>query len=164
MNPDSPLTRNYKTKERYITAKIQAWINDNHKDLNIILDKTIDSACSKRRPDMFIDLLTHVVIIEVDENQHKQTSCENKRMMQLYQDVAHRPCVFIRFNPDSYRDVDNKYIKGCFKYTKAGVCVIDSDKRLITRLEPVYEALNKYLIEPQDKSVHVEQYWYDENE
>ena len=29
-------------------------------------------------------------------------SCENKRIMEISQDLGHRPIVFIRFNPDEY--------------------------------------------------------------
>lgn len=45
--------------------------------------------CSKRRPDILIDLETHLIIIEVDENQHKGYSCENKRIMEISQDLGH---------------------------------------------------------------------------
>jgi len=63
----------------------------------MIFDKQT-GGCSKMRPDVFIDKFTHVVIIECDENQHKDTSCENKRTMELFQDFGNRPIVFIRFN------------------------------------------------------------------
>ena len=60
--------------------------------------------CSKRRPDLFLDLGYQILIIEIDENQHLDydCSCENKRIMELSQDVGHKPIVFIRFNPDEY--------------------------------------------------------------
>lgn len=83
-------------------------------------------------------------------------------VVQLFVDVKQQPCVFLRFNPDSYKDSNGKRHKGCFKYTKAGICVIDSEKRLDERLEPVYGALEKYILNPVDKSIHVEQFWYDE--
>jgi hypothetical protein len=49
--------------------------------------------------------------IEIDENQHVayDCSCENKRIMELSQDVGHRPIVFIRFNPDGYKDHKGTY-------------------------------------------------------
>lgn len=161
MFPDSELTRNYKTKELYVVNKIEKWLNEKHSDLSISFDRKIEGGCSLRRPDMFIDMLTHVIIIEVDENQHKQTSCETLRLVQLFEDVAQRPCVFIRFNPDGYTDKSGKKHKSCFKYTKKGLCVIDSEVRMDNRLVPVYEALSVHITTPLEKSIHVEQYWYD---
>jgi len=48
----------------------------------------------------------YIIIIEVDENKHTNydCNCENKRLMELSQDLQHRPIVFIRFNPYSYTD------------------------------------------------------------
>ena len=70
--------------------------------LTIVCDKKIEGGCSRRRPDLFIDLGTHCIIIEVDENQHRQYECEEKRMIDLYEDIGFRKVVFLRFNPDSY--------------------------------------------------------------
>jgi hypothetical protein len=65
-------------------------------------------ASSGRKPDVLIDMGEWVVIVEVDEGQHKQdsykSSCENKRTMQIFDDLGRRPTVFIRFNPDNYVD------------------------------------------------------------
>jgi hypothetical protein len=80
-----------------------------------VFDKVIDNGCSRRRPDVFIDLLTHVVIVECDETQHRGSSygCETRRTMELFEDVNRRPTVFIRFNPDAYR-VGDVRVGGCF--------------------------------------------------
>jgi hypothetical protein len=46
-----------------------------------------------------------IIIIEVDENGHNNEeycACENKRIMEISQDLSHKPIVFIRFNPDKY--------------------------------------------------------------
>ena len=57
------------------------------------------------------------MIIECDENAHKYADeiCENKRTMQIFEDLAKRPIVIIRFNPDKYKK-DDKVIRGCFKF------------------------------------------------
>jgi hypothetical protein len=54
----------------------------------------------------------HVIVIELDENQHKtyDTSCDNKRLMSIFQGLGSRPMIMIRFNPDKYDSVS-----GCFK-------------------------------------------------
>jgi hypothetical protein len=79
----------------------------------MIFDKAVDGGCSKKRPDVLIDLLLYSIIIECDENQHKNYECENKRKMQLFEDLGNRPLIIIRFNPDSYTENNNK-VEGCF--------------------------------------------------
>jgi hypothetical protein len=81
----------------------------------MIFDKIVDGGCSRRKPDILIDLLTYSIIIECDENQHKNYTCENRRTMELFQDLGDRPIIFIRFNPDSYINKNTKKIEGCFK-------------------------------------------------
>jgi hypothetical protein len=80
----------------------------------MIFDKAIDGGCSNKRPDVLIDLLTHSIVIECDENQHKNYTCENKRTMKLFEDLGNRPLVMIRFNPDNYIDENNNKVEGCF--------------------------------------------------
>lgn len=62
--------------------------------------------CSKRRPDGLIKLKDYNIIIEIDENQHNSSgySCENKRVMEIFQDLGNSPLTVIRFNPDKYAD------------------------------------------------------------
>jgi hypothetical protein len=81
----------------------------------MIFDKAVDGGCSNKRPDVLIDLLTHSIIIECDEHQHKNYTCENKRTMQLFEDLGNRPLVMIRFNPDNYIDENGNKVEGCFK-------------------------------------------------
>ena len=61
--PDNELSIHYKVKEKYVVD----FIRQEFPDQNIVFDKKIDGGCSKRRPDAFIDLLTHALIIECDE-------------------------------------------------------------------------------------------------
>jgi hypothetical protein len=87
----------------------------------MIFDKSVEGGCSKKRPDVLIDLLLYSIIIECDECQHKNYECENKRTMQLFEDLGNRPLIIIRFNPDSYKGdlssspENNTKIEGCFK-------------------------------------------------
>jgi len=100
--PAETVFRNYKTKEGAVLFHIRQCFPD----LIIPNDRRIDGGCSRKKPDFFIKLLTHVIIIEVDENGHLSYDqiCENKRIMQLSEDIAHRPMVLIRFNPDKNND------------------------------------------------------------
>jgi len=109
--PDHEKSTLYKIKERYLRDELRLRFPD--KDINMVFDKTVDGGCSKKRPDVLIDLLLYSIIIECDEEQHKNYECENKRTMQLFEDLGNRPLILIRFNPDGYIE-NNKKVEGCF--------------------------------------------------
>ena len=69
-------------------------------------DRRVDNLCSKYRPDFVIDYPLFKLVVEVDENQHRSYSqeCEIRRMRQIREDLGVSRVVFIRFNPDSYKD------------------------------------------------------------
>jgi hypothetical protein len=122
--PDEPVSCNYKTKEKAVLD----YILENFKDKTIITDKKVYDGCSQKRPDIFIDLGYQVIIVEIDENQHKNYSCENKRIMELSQDINHRPLIIIRFNPDEFIDSKNNSITSCWGINKKGICSIKRNK------------------------------------
>lgn len=156
--PDEPVTKNYKIKEKHVAD----FIDNNFKQHEPIYDKIVQGGCSKRRPDILLDLLTHSIIIEVDEDQHEDYSCENKRMMQLFEDLGSRPLVLIRFNPDSYIDVNGKKHISCFTYHKmTGVPMISSEKRWNDRLNALKNTIEKYTNIVPEKEVTVEQLFYE---
>ena len=96
-----------KFREKELSIK-QVLENNNYK---FVHDKITDINCNKYRPDFLIDCDTHVVIIEVDENQHKSYGeCDEKiRMINIFQGLGGIKTFFIRFNPDSFRDTNQKY-------------------------------------------------------
>ena len=157
--PDKPVSRNYKTKEHTVAEHIL----NMYPDFTWTTDKRIDNGCSNRRPDLLLDLGYQVIIIEVDENQHKyyDTSCENKRLMELSQDINHRPLVFIRFNPDSYNSCDKK-IKSCWKISKqTGLCVIQDKKMWNNRLNTLNDTIDFWTKNTTNKTVNVVELFYD---
>lgn len=161
--PDKPVSRNYKTKEREVVN----FVKDNFEEFTIKTDKKIYDGCSRKRPDIFIDLGYQVVIVEVDENQHRDydCSCENKRLMELSQDVNHRPIVFIRFNPDDYTIGDIKF-KSCWGKSKTGIYnVLKSQKtNWNNRLNILKFQINYWLCSDNitNKTVEVIHLFYDE--
>jgi predicted acylesterase/phospholipase RssA len=94
------------------------------------LDKIVNGCFSKRRSDLLLDLGYQILIVEVDENQHidYDCSCENKRNMELSQDMGHRPIVFIRFNPDEY-EKDGENITSCCGNNEKGICQVKNSKK-----------------------------------
>ncbi len=73
--PDTPVVHNYQTKENTIATFLK-------------------------------EMGSRIVIVEVDENSHDvyNPTCEEKRMGEIWEDLGHRPLVFVRFNPDRYKD------------------------------------------------------------
>lgn len=155
--PEVKLSRNYKVKETHMTD----FIKKQFQEEVITFDKTV-GGCSKRRPDVYIDKFTHVIICECDENQHKDTSCENKRMMELFQDFGNRPVVFIRFNPDSYTNETGKKIPSSFKYHKTlDVPMIRDSNEWSNRLNVLKDTINKWVINVPEKELTCEYLFYD---
>jgi hypothetical protein len=90
------------------------YLRNNIKEVEEILaDRIIDSTCNLYRPDILYDCGTHIVVVECDENQHKNynwESCslnkslehmEEKRMYEIM--VAYGlPAIFLRWNPDNF--------------------------------------------------------------
>jgi len=125
--PEKPLTRNYKTKE-FATVK---YIKDFFPKFDWTTNKVIIDGCSNKKPDLLLDLGYQIIVIEVDENQHRGygTSCENKRLMELSKDVDERPIIFIRFNTDNYFNEDGIKISSCWGNNKKGMCIIKDTKK-----------------------------------
>jgi hypothetical protein len=122
-------------------------INDLYKSMypNFIWesqDKILPNVCDiKRRPDYFINYGTHCIILEIDENQHKNYNeqCEISRLNQISEVVNDLPTIYIRFNPDSYK-CNGKTIEGCFSIKL-------NDRKL---------KMNKTNMKKRLKKVHVE--------
>lgn len=126
----------------YIKEKIQ--------HIDWISDKRVYDGCSRRRPDLLVDLGYQVIIIEIDENQHGEydTTCENKRMMELSQDLQHRPMIIIRFNPDAYTSNNVNYTS-CWAMNSKGITTIKKSKtkEWLERLQTL-ETQVKYWMDP----------------
>ncbi len=86
-------------------------------------DRRIEGGCSRRCPDLFLDMGSHIVIVEVDESKYDEydCTCENRRLMEISQDLNHRHIVMIRFNPDGYVCAEEGKIPLPWTYTKHGV-------------------------------------------
>jgi asparagine synthetase B (glutamine-hydrolysing) len=81
------------------------------------LRKTIDTkfeyntskmlqGCSKKRPDIYFELNSHCLIVEIDENQHNtyEDSCECARINEIVNGIGGKSVIIIRFNPDKYKN------------------------------------------------------------
>jgi hypothetical protein len=160
--PDKPVSRNYKTKEYSVVE----YVKKCYPNVHWLTDTKVKDGCSNRRPDLLLDLGYQVIIIEIDEHQHKDydCNCENKRLMELSQDLQHRPIIFIRFNPDEYNQ-NGINVPSCWGNDKNGICVIKKSKRKEwkQRLDKLEETIN-YWINPENntnKTIEIIQLYYD---
>ncbi len=160
MFPDKPNSRNYKTKERAVAE----YVLKEFPDKTWVADKRVADGCSRRRPDLCLDMGSHLIMVEVDENQHMDydCSCENKRLMELSRDVGHRPIVFVRFNPDDYKQSD-KSITSCWGMDKKGMCVIKKSKTTEWdhRLACLKEQIHYWVSNMPEKTVECVQLFFD---
>jgi hypothetical protein len=160
--PDKPVARNYKTKE----FAVAEYIKSKYPEFSWREDEKVQDGCSKRRPDLLLDLGYQIIIVEIDENQHidYDCSCENKRMMELSKDLGHRPIIFIRFNPDDYVCEENT-VSSCWGNNKNGICVVKKTKqkewteRLIALEKQIDYWNNSANI--TDKTIEIIQLFYD---
>jgi hypothetical protein len=123
--PNNKISKNYKTKERCVVD----FIKNNFNNFIWKTDQKVENGCSKRRPDLLLDLGHLVIIVEIDENQHidYDCSCETKRVLEIYEDIGQRPTIFIRFNPDNYYDKED-FITSCWTNNNKGLAVVKKSK------------------------------------
>lgn len=142
--PTERVSKLYKVKEQYVID----FLKETYPNKNIEFNKEVKEGCSKRKPDAYIDLLTYIIIIECDENQHRfyDPSCENKRMGDLFNDLGKRPIICIRFNPDSYKKIDGSTEPSSFIDVKdLNVPKIRLAKEWNSRLKLLKITIDKYL-------------------
>jgi hypothetical protein len=158
--PEITVSRNYKTKERDVVDRIKIFFPN----LNWISDKTIVGGVSKRRPDLLLDMSSHIIICEIDENHHMNYDCicENKRLMEISQDLQHRPIIFIRFNPDSYTNQAGNFIKSCWKLNKLGVVNIIKNKQTEWeyRIECLKQQIQYWIDNKTEKTIEIVELFY----
>lgn len=146
--PDAPVTRRYKTKE----MAVRDFLKSSFPDVPFIHDKRVE--CHMYRPDFVYDFGSHVVVIEVDEYQHEtyDTSCDNKRLVSIFQGLGSRPMVMIRFNPDAYEGV-----KGCWTRTGA---LVDQGRPWRKRLGTLKDRLVHWFETVPEREIMIEHLFY----
>jgi hypothetical protein len=150
LNPDANIPRQFKLKEHHMRDVLL----EKFPETVLVFDKKVTNGCSRRRPDVRIECLTHTLIIECDEHAHKNTPCESKRTMELFNDLGNRPLVMLRFNPDK-----NSTSKGCFSNTKTGSLSLNK-KEWHHRTKILCEKIQFYLDEIPKKEVTIVHLFY----
>ena len=152
--PNDKIPRRYKMRQNYFNEKLIEEFGDIFE-----YDKQIKCGCSKRRPDWFIDCYKYSIIIELDEDQHKYTSCDEKRMMELFQDLGNRQLVLIRINPDKYNK-KGKMKEGCFEFDEKNTikCLT---KEFDRRFNKLVNFIDYYLDNEPEKEITVRKLFFD---
>ena len=174
--PNDERVKNYKNKEKAVAD----FVKQEFATYNWIEDKKIQGGCSKRRPDLLLDIAfdcqvklteteieinNQVIIVEVDENQHEHYNslCENKRLMELSRDLNHRPLIIIKFNPDNY-EKNGKKILSCWSIDKNGLCQIKKNKKIEweSRLNSLKDTINYWITNKTDKTLETIELFYND--
>lgn len=158
--PDDPKSKNYMTKEKNVTK----FIMDAYRESGIFMNfnKEIKEGCSTRRPDIAINMGSHVIIVEIDENQHKSssyTTCDSKRTCEIYK-AYKQPIVFIRFNPDAYKDENGCRIPSCWKPTRNGMTIVNK-KKWNKRLSALKDKIDYWMEHEPKKEITYRFLFYD---
>lgn len=115
---DALMKKRVKKHEEMIVGLLQEEIDVKNTVMEMWRDTVIDSGCTHARPDLLYHCGNHIVVVEVDEHQHKSyKSCgstkeermatENRRMYGIAT-IFGLPILFIRYNPDGYVSSNGK--------------------------------------------------------
>ena len=158
--PDEKVARNYKTKETTVAHHVQ----ERFPVIDWTCDKTIQGGCSRRRPDMLADLGSHIIIIEIDEHKHDEYECicENRRIMEISQDLGHRPVVFIRFNPDAYVNSEGVKVPSPWRQNSVGAITVMKSHQAAwgERLSALSDIIAYWMVHDPKKTVEVIELYY----
>ena len=165
--PDEIRTINYKIKEQAVVDYIDKFYS---KDYYIIYDKPIGN--TNKSPDIVIICANYVIIIEVDEFQHKngghkggQYSKENEenkmKIIRDYFKTQNKKTIYLRFNPDDYLSKDNIKIKSPWKENEDKLLVVVDETDWNNRLAKLKEKVDYYLKKKEIKNNSTKYLFYD---
>jgi hypothetical protein len=145
--PDRP--SNFKTRENAVGS----FLRETYPDMDIVQDRRVE--CHLYRPDFVFDLGSHTVVVEIDENQHRSydTSCDNKRLMSIFEGLGSRPMVMIRFNPDAYTGTRGCWTKDC--------TLVDGGRPWKRRLEVLRGRIDDWLGKEPGREMTIEHLFFD---
>ncbi|AII17249.1 hypothetical protein JO84_gp190 [Aureococcus anophagefferens virus] len=169
---------NYGKKEKAVVE----FINKEFGDLSWIFNQPTTGACSRKKADAHVQFGNdYVLIVEVDENQHKgyDASCDEVRTLELMQDFGTSnpetgemlciPMIFIRFNPDSFKN-GSKYISSCWKPNKDNQGILELvkseawKKRLNKLKKTIQDCIDNYkkITKNEMKNIDIIKLYYDQ--
>jgi hypothetical protein len=174
INSDEIPTKNIKIKENAVIEFIkliytqESRVKFNIK--NIIYDKTCGN--TKKKPDIVIICENNVIVLEVDEFQHKKHSKEGQQyskeneenkmgLIKDYYKSINKKTIYIRFNPDGYLSKDNKKIKSPWKEDETKKLMLIDETDWNNRLKILKEKVDFYLKKKEIKNNSTIYLFYD---
>lgn len=157
--PGEKIPSRFKMKEHHILDHLCSYCPD----YNFIHDQIIAGGCSKRKPDLRLECLTHSIVIEIDENQHEDYKCEEKRLMQIFEDLGNRPLVVLRFNPDAYIDAGGVNVPGLFTFGTDNLIVEKDSEQVKQRVYTLSQRIRYHVENIPTKEVTIEKLYYNYN-
>lgn len=161
--PLEKVSRNYRTKEKAVSDFIENAFPEN----KFVINRKIYGGVSRVRPDALLENDTHILIVEIDENQHENydCSCEMNRIGQILEDLKYKTTIFIRFNPDKYYDINDKLIPSPWKANKQGILIIPNEYKneWQNRLNILKDTIEYWNNNVSDKMIEIVQLFYDQN-
>ncbi len=157
--PNTKRSNQYLFKQKTITEYLKNELEKDDVKFDII-DRKVSGGCSSRKPDLIIERYTHIINIEIDEEQHSgyEDICENKRLMELFEDFGNRPYVCIRFNPDDYKESEDKTIRSMFS---RNIKLVVKKKEFDRRIKELLKEIRKWLKHIPDKEITLVKMFYD---
>jgi hypothetical protein len=156
LNPDDPLTGQYDLKRTSFLNELTSTYPD------MIIDKTSLSRYSTRVPDAAIELDTHVILIEIDEDAYAphDAFCDVDTLMEIKKRIADKHLVMIRVNPDRYTSDQHKAIRPIFETVK-GVYKMNKTE-FNRRLSSLRDSIRDIVACPPSKPISMIQICYTE--
>jgi hypothetical protein len=154
----------FKRKKRIIyqlkETKIVEYIINKFKNYDWKVKETIEG--TGKSVDLLLDLKYIIIIIEIDENQHRNYKNEDERM-EVISKALGRPTIFIRFNPDDYLDVNRNNVESCFEKDKMNIYRISNKYDWQNRLNSLISEIKKWinLENKTNKLLSVKYLYYD---
>ena len=173
INPTKIPIINRKIKEDAVVEFIKLIYTQEIIEKLNIKDIRFDRECgtTKKKPDIVIICENNVIIIEVDEFQHKrggqeggQYSKENEenkmKLIKDYYKSQDKKIIYIRFNPDDYLSKNNIKIKSPWKEDD-GILKLVDETDWKNRLEILKQKIDFYLKKKEIKNNSTNYLFYD---
>jgi hypothetical protein len=174
INPTKIPIINRRIKENEVVNFIKLIYIEEIKTKYNIIDIRFDKQCgtTNKKPDIVIICESYVIVVEVDEFQHKKASQkgntyskeneENKmNIIREYYKSVDKKTIYKRFNPDDYLSNNNIKINSPWKKDENGVLVLVDETDWKNRLEVLKQKIDFYLKKKEIKNNSTNYLFYD---
>lgn len=122
----------------------------------------IDNESKSLRPDMYVELDDRIVLIEIDEFQHKSydNSKEAYRIHHFSDLLLYKNLHIVRFNPDEYK-INECVYQSCWKINDRNMYALNDENQWNFRLSVLCDVVNKQLMMDTVEQINVVYLFYD---